>query len=539
MRAILGNGWTAFALTIIFGQSIFLLRLLNWWTATANILPSSVCMLFAFWCYLRWRESGSRKLLIGSFAAFAVSLLDYETAILFPAYLALVSGLVLERRPGIRSWVALVRRERWAWTGYIVLDVAALINFYSFYYSPTARPSLHAIGSYLLVALFETFVPALVGIKYPANPGSHHAVIVAACLVVGAAIVVTLYLRPRAWRCLLAFAGVFLITMLPVGLTRVKQFGVSIGHVVYYQQSVQFMFLILAAFALSPRWSGRRPPRAVTGPRALAARVLRTRLSRRRTAAVAGAAAIAAYAALYLTSLHTMSEASWQPRQDVAYVQQFLAGVARLRRTTGSEPVLVDLKVPKQVLPVKLWPYTTYGQFFALFDPHLRTDALASRLYVVGRHGRLIRVAFRPSTGGLISHAHTGAGRSAAHSTSRSDQRSVACVPGAPHRVWLRIPIARPQAVRPPPTNGVPAALSVRYRMPTSADVVVKLLSRGAERPFGTVTHTWASGQGDDLIPLGFTGVLGAVEFLLPPHGCIAGFTLGRLRFAQAPTPAG
>ena len=172
MRAILGNGWAAFALTIIFGQSIFLLRLLNWWTATANILPSSVGMLFAFWCYLRWRESGSRKLLVGSFAAFAVSLLDYETAILFPAYLALVSGLVLERRPGIRSWVALVRRERWAWTGYIVLDVAALINFYSFYYSPTARPSLHAIGSYLLVALFETFVPALVGIKYPANPGA-------------------------------------------------------------------------------------------------------------------------------------------------------------------------------------------------------------------------------------------------------------------------------------------------------------------------------------------------------------------------------
>ena len=202
--------------------------------------------------------------------------------------------------------------------------------------------------------------------------------------------------------------------------------------------------------------------------------------------------------------------------------------------------MLVDLRVPTRVLPPMSGPTRHTASSLPFFNPRLRV-AGGSRAdwYVVGRHGGLIRVTFSSSSEGSDEAGAHGAGRSAAHSTSRSDQRSVACVPGAPHRVWLRIPIARPQAVRPPPTNGVPAALSVRYRMPTSADVVVKLLSRGAERPFGTVTHTWASGQGDDLIPLGFTGVLGAVEFLLPPHGCIAGFTLGRLRFAQAPTPAG
>ena len=73
-------------------------------------------MLLALWCYLRWREVGSRTLLVGSFAAYALSLLDYETAILFPAYLALVSGLVLERRPGAAALDgAGVGRERWAW----------------------------------------------------------------------------------------------------------------------------------------------------------------------------------------------------------------------------------------------------------------------------------------------------------------------------------------------------------------------------------------------------------------------------------------
>lgn len=532
VRAILGNGWGAFGLTVLFGQSIFLMRLLNWWTATANILPSSVFMLLALWCYLRWREVGSRRLLVGSLAAYAVSLLDYETAILFPAYVALISGLVLERRPGMRSWVALAVRERWAWTGYIVLDVAALINYYSFYYYPATRPSLHELVSYLIAALFGTFVPAVVGIKYAVDPAGHTLVIVAACVVVGAAIAVTLYLRPRAWRCLAAFVLVFLITMLPVGLTRVARFGVSEGYVIYYEQSLQFMFLVLAAFALSPRWSGRREPGVAGRLHVVRRRLPAIRVSRGRAATVAGTAALAAYAALYLTSLGAMSAASWQPRQDGAYVHQFLAGVARIRRATGREPVLVDLRVPKQVLPVKLWPYTTYGDFFAVFDSRVRAGEVGSRLYVVGRYGHLIGVRFEASTTGLIRRARTSATSHPAGARAASIQASAACVPGRRAFSWLRMPLAHPEMLR-PQKSGLPYALRVHYRLPTDSRVIVQLLAAGTGLPFGTATHGWQRGTGGRLVPLGFSGVLGAVAIRLPAGACVADVTLGRLRFVH------
>ncbi|HVA19029.1 MAG TPA: hypothetical protein VMU55_02520, partial [Solirubrobacteraceae bacterium] len=303
VRGILANSWSAFALTVIFGQSIFLMRLLNWWTATANILPSTICMLLALGCYLRWRETGSRKLLAACLAAYALSLLDYETAILWPAYVAAISLLVLERRLGPRGWLATLWRERWAWTGFLILDAAAVVNYYANYYYPAARPSLSSVASYLEIALFETFIPALVGIKYPVAPGRHPVVIAAAAIAVGVGVAVTLYLRPRAWRCLLAFVLVFAVTMLPVALTRIHEYGVSVGHVIYYQQSLQFMFLILAAFAISPRWSGRRTGSVFrTVPRLLESRALS-----RRALAAGGTVAVAAYAALLLQSLSAMA----------------------------------------------------------------------------------------------------------------------------------------------------------------------------------------------------------------------------------------
>jgi len=530
VRTILGNGWAAFGFTVFFGQSIFLIRLLNWWTATANILPATIGMLLALWCYLRWREVGSRGLLIGSFAAYAVALLDYETAILFPAYLALISGLVLERRPGPRSWVARAWRERWAWTGYVVLDAAALINYYSYYYRPTASPSAHALVSYLGFALFDTFVPAAVGIAYPA--GGHPVVTAAACIFVAVAVAVTMYLRPRAWRCLAAFILVFLITMLPVGLARVAVNGASVGRVLYYQQSLQFMFLVLAAFALSPRWSGRRQPSKGRLLHAVRQRMPAIVISWRRAATVAGIAALAAYAALYVTSQNAMSDSSWRPRQDAAFMHEYLESVARIRDATGQEPMLVDLRISTQMLPPNVWPYTTYGQFFALFNSRLRVGGLARRLYIVGRHGRLIRVTFDSSAKAVIRRARTSATSRAAGAGAAAVHASAACVPAGRPRSWLRVPLARPETLR-LQTSGLPFALRVHYRMPIGSRVIVRLLRAHTRRRFGTVTLGWGRGRGGRLIPLGFTGVLGEVEFELPAGACVADVTLGRLRFAR------
>jgi hypothetical protein len=418
-------------------------------------------------------------------------------------------------------------RERWAWTGFLLLDAAAIVNYYANYYYAAARPSLSAVASYLEIVLFQTFIPALVGIKYPADPSRHTAAIVAATVVVGAAVAVTLYLRPRAWRCLLAFALVFLLTMLPVALTRIREFGVSVGHVIYYQQSLQFMFLIFAAFAISPRWGGQRIRSSPAGrPRLLALR----RHSGRVLPAV-GVAAAAAYVALLLTSLNAMSQASWQPRQNSAYVGTYLASDRRLRKAAGSEPVLVDLKVPKQVLPKKLWPYTTYGEFFALFNPKLRVDKIARRIYVVARRGNLRQVRFAAASRGSLEHArvngHLGSGSAAAPRRGRS----LACA--AATRSWLQVPLAHPQRMTAQGTD-LAYALEVRFRTPASSWIAVRLLARRHGLGFATVTHFWGRGSGGQLIPLQFTGVVRAFAFHVPASACVTSVEFGRLRFTSS-----
>ncbi|HEY1778213.1 MAG TPA: hypothetical protein VGG41_18800 [Solirubrobacteraceae bacterium] len=524
VRWILGNGWIALVMTLLFGQSIFVIRLLNWWTATANILPSTLFMLLALGCYLRWRESRSGTLLAACLVSYTLSLLDYETAILFPAYLAAITFLVLERDLSPRGWLHTLWRERWVWVGLVVLDAAAIINYYANYYAAAARPSLSSVAHYIEIALFQTFIPALVGIKYPAHPGRHTTAIVAATLVVVAAVAVTLYLRPRAWRCLLAFALVFLLTMLPVALTRIREFGVSIGHVIYYQQSLQFMFLILAALAISPRWGGQRS-------RSSASRSLRVLALRRPSSgalAVVGVAAAAAYAVLLLTSLSAMSRASWQPRQNSAYVHTYLASDRRLRKITGTEPVLVDLKVPKQVLPTPLWPYTTYAHFFALFNPRLRVDKIAKRIYVIARRGRLVPVRFAADRRGSIERARASdrLGSDSASAPRRS--RSLACAAGT--RSWLQVPLARPQRMVSLPPD-LAYAIQVRFRMPANSWISVKLLAKRRGLGFATVTHFWGRGRGGELLPLQFTGVVRELAFHLPPRACLTNVEFGRLRF--------
>ncbi len=243
LRTIMGRTWGALALTLLFGQSIFLLRLLTWWTATANLLPATVGMLLATGAYLRWWMRGGNGWLVLVFAAFLVALLDYETAMLFPVNLLLIRLFVLSDRLDPREWVRIVWRERTAWIGFAVLDIAALANYFHRYYSQLPHPTGGQVIHFLDIAFFETFIPGLFGIKQ--LPSSGTATAVATTFAFAAIVAVTLYFRPRAWRCLVVLVAAFLLTLLPLGLNRIRLFGVSIGAEPYYHQTVQFMFIVL------------------------------------------------------------------------------------------------------------------------------------------------------------------------------------------------------------------------------------------------------------------------------------------------------
>jgi hypothetical protein len=525
MHTILGKGWSAFVLTIIFGQSLFLIRLLFWWTAAANILPASIFMLLSIAGYVGWRKVGSGPLLLGSFAAFALALLDYETAMLLPVYLAVISLLVLEPHLGPRGWARRLWRERWAWTAYLALDAAALVNYYRSYYHAAVSPSVQAVAHYLEIALVQTFLPGLLGIKNSPAP----LVVAAVGIVVVAAVAVTLYLRPRAWHCLAAFILVFLVTMLPLGLNKIVRFGVTIGDVYYYQQALQFMFLVLAAFAISPRWSGRRVRSANTSPRASAnrGRLLAPRRPSRRALTVVGAAAAVAYATLYLTSLHALVSTTAEASPDRAYVNEYLASDSRVIAAGHEQPMLIDLTVPTTILPAGFRPYTSYGEFLGLFNPSLRLNKPKPPLYVVNPHGRLLPVSFHASARGLIDQASISAPAGSAGVAALGGR--IACVPAGQSGAWLSVPLAHPQRTN-TNANGLPNVLRVRFHTPTASVVSVVLLPRRGADEIKPARQVWDRGAHGELIPLASKGLVRAVAFNLPPRACIRALALGRLR---------
>jgi hypothetical protein len=151
---------------------------------------------------------------------------------------------------------------------------------------------------------------------------------------------------------------------------------------------------------------------------------------------------------------------------------------------------------------------------------------------VLNRQGRLLPVRFAASTRGLIVQATltplgaSGDGEAVGHGGP------MACVPAARSKSWLRVPLAQPQQMS-TQASGLPDAIRVRFEMPASSQVVVKLLAKRSGRGFATVTHEWYRGSGGELIPLGFTGQLRDFDFRLPAHACLTGLAFGRLQFTH------
>ncbi len=515
LRVALGRSWIALALTVLFGQSVFLMRLLTWWTATANILPATVFMLLATAGYLRWWQNKQRVWLVASLLAYVGALADYETAMLFPANLLLLRLLVLSETLDPRAWAREIWRERWAWIGYCTLDLLALINYFASYYHRMPRPSLGQVFHFVEVSLLETFTPALLGLKRV--PTSSTAASVAAGLVFCALLALTLYFRPRAWRCLLAALLVFLITMIPLGLNRIRLFGVDVGAELYYQQSAQFMFLILAGFALSRRWGDERSG---------SAQRLRGWIPSRMLPAVALAAAVG-YGVLYVSSVHALANAAWQPRDAHSYVRRFLAATERVRAATGREPNLIDLTVPSALMPADFVPFNRYSEFLPVISSKLRYDEASEPAFVVDSSGGLQRVRFSSVAVGMLLRARVTS-KGQAGSVKAPVRAGGACVPPGP-AVLLHVPLSAPQSVA-APTGRLPYAVRVKYALPARANVPVLIVNRGGMATADPDAHYWGPGGGAAYALLGVRMMVDEVDLVLPGGSCVHALDLGRFR---------
>jgi hypothetical protein len=524
-----GAGWPAFALTVLFGQSVFLMRLLNWWTATANILPATIGLILVLAGYLKWRRSRSVPWLLVAFAGFALALLDYEMAMFVPFYLLAITLLVLEDSLSPRAWVATLWRERPAWIGFGVLEILALINFFHRYYFPMKKPPLGPVLHYMEIAFVQTFVPALFGIRNPqvALGAGHWPIVVVVWIVAAAAVAYTLYTRPRAWRSLLAFLLVFVITLLPVGLNRVRLFGVNFGAELYYQQSIQVMFFVFACFAVSPRWGVRPLPERLRRLGALSP----ARLGTRRLLAIGGVA-VAIYGGLFVVSMVSMRRHTLEPIAAKNYVRTFHASLARFTAATGDRPVLVDLPVTPGLMPAAFLPYNLYSGYLRVVTEHLRFADIADPSYVLDPAGHLLPLTFVALAHGETARAFVTPVSGGARLPATLRSRTEACMPAGPG-LALRVPLSSTHQI--PPPGGLPYAVRVTYRSTAKNTVPVLLGNRDGIAAGESVPHVWPRGAGADTASLSLPARVSDVGFEAAAGTCVTHVSFGRFVLAGPP----
>jgi hypothetical protein len=370
--ALFGRSWLALVLTLAFGQSLFMLRVLQWWTATANLLPATILMLLSIATYVRFVSTGRRRYLALSVLAECGALLAYEQAMLLVGYLLLLRLLIFEDRLSPLTWLRTIRHELWVWVAYLLPAVAAAVNYVALYYTPLPRPSLADLGRFLATSVGDTFLPALVGVWTQADAvESSRPLLLLADGVALSVVVLTIVRAPRAWRAWAFLAIAYAASAVPLGLSRVGRGGPGVGHELWYQQSAAFLFLLALGLAVHPRYAGR--------PRAL----LRRLPARSRVVPLCAlAVALVAYEVVFARSAARLDDSSTAPKVSRAYLDNLRSGLRTLR-----DPVLVpDGVVPGEVVQPVFWPYNRFDKVLPFLGVRVRYDAGG---LLVGPDGRL------------------------------------------------------------------------------------------------------------------------------------------------------
>ncbi len=74
----------------------------NWFVAQHDLLVT-LCFLFSFWCYLRWRSSFSKRFLAMSLVGFVIGLLTKEMAVTLPLVLAVYELVCVSRTTNLSN----------------------------------------------------------------------------------------------------------------------------------------------------------------------------------------------------------------------------------------------------------------------------------------------------------------------------------------------------------------------------------------------------------------------------------------------------
>ncbi len=527
---LVGRHWWRHLLTLAFAESLALIHLLGWWTATANILPASLFGLLTIAAFLRYRRVSHRRWIFLSMLSFGLSLCTHEQSWLVVGYLILFDLFVLA--PGGRVRAALVRmwREAWIWLGYALLTVLAMVNYFAFYYAPLKpRATIVELIRYIGIQFSQEFAPSAIGLRPLTTGWTNTAALVIDSIVFAAIVIVSIYRRPSAWRVWTVFGVGFLANAIMIGANRVGYFGVDFGLQLYYLQSPAYLFLLCVGAAFSLDTSGApyaRQQEDPAGPR-IPAHHRRPSPRLRVWGIAACVLAVGLYALVFFSSATTMSNKD-QSNVESATAQTYFTRLLEqidAASARGRQVAVLDRTVPIGVVAPAFHPANRLSYTLPVFRPDVAIDQLRASTFAVTPDGSLVPMRFHRTSGMSIGLpvadvvAGAGAKSTADHGTGGVGRCATSSRPGGTIDVRLVSPL----------TPSDEAWLLVGLTSSSGAPLTVSTLNGGETTLVGTIDPVTSSTSHDYVLPLS-QGTFDTVELSAATagqHVCISSIDAG------------
>ena len=273
--------------TAMFASSVVWVRLVQWPASSEHVAWGLAATAVSLAASMRWFQRRSPWLVALAAGAMVAGLLSYEKPVLIVMYVVLLRYLVLA--PSLRPR-ALIAQARADWPLLVALfGVAAVyvaVLHAGGYGTVAERPSTGQMLEFLKGNWLRGTASLVIGQAQvqPWEPIPHSLVILAQ-VVLAAAAVVSIMHRRRAWRAWAFLIVCWLVNAGIIGLSRIADFGTSVGIDPRYNAEMALLLPLALALAfnvpdtgdrpIAPAGAARRPPVLATAlPVALAAILL-------------------------------------------------------------------------------------------------------------------------------------------------------------------------------------------------------------------------------------------------------------------------
>jgi hypothetical protein len=399
--ALFGRRPGTLALLGMFGFSGLWLSGYLWWVSALQVMPAMLLTIIAVDGHVRYLVGRRRRYLLIAAAALLISLLFYEKPAQLVVLLPLLTVLAFSSSESIRGWLSVLASAWRMWAGLaVVLLLYALVYLTGDYFVATTRPSLDTMARMVAIAWHQSFVPALLGgpLEYrwigPLGAPDPSALLTIMCqLVISAAVVLSLWCRPAAWRGWVFLLTAFATNVAVIAWTRSGLFGPDVGRDLKYLIDILPYAIVGLGIAFMPLRVGPRAEEPAT-VRASAEPVLRILLP---------AAAVAFLTLFAISSVRVGRH--WHDGESARYARTFLAAAAR-ERPSESNTVFFDGEVPGSILAAEFQPYHHHSVLLELFGTRLRYAGQATRTVAVGPDGAIAPYRVSPQIA-LRLHALT------------------------------------------------------------------------------------------------------------------------------------